>query len=337
MPISLGKLAAQFGCELRGDAGTIVDRVSSLQAADSRSLTFLSGNAFKTQLATTKAAAVILRADDATEAPCAVLISDNPHACYARIAAALHPAPTREPGVHASAVIAQTASISKSAHISANAVVGNRSSIGANVYVGPGVVVGPDCSIDDDCQLLANATLVKRVRLGKRGIVHSGAVLGADGFGNAPAPDGWVKVPQLGGVQIGDDVEIGANSTIDCGALEDTIIEDGVRLDNLVQIAHNVKVGEHTAMAAATAIAGSTIIGKRCMFGGQSGSVGHVTICDDVIVTGRGMITKDITEAGTYGSFFPSEKAADWGQKVARFRRLDKLAERVSKLEKGSK
>ena len=177
---------------------------------------------------------------------------------------------------------------------------------------------------------------MRAVTLGDRCIVHPGAVIGADGFGNAMSPEGWVKVPQLGGVVIGNDVEIGANTTIDCGALDDTVIEDGVRLDNLCMIAHNVHIGAHTAMAAMTGIAGSASIGKRCMFAGQSGTVGHITVCDDVILSGQGMITKDITEPGVYASSFPAIPARDWNRTVARVRRLDTVNDRIRKLEKES-
>jgi UDP-3-O-[3-hydroxymyristoyl] glucosamine N-acyltransferase len=234
-------------------------------------------------------------------------------------------------------VIATTAEIAASAHIAPNAVIGDRSIIGENVFVGPGSVVGPDCVIADDCKLIANVTLTRSVRIGVRGIVHPGAVIASDGFGNAKTRDGWVKVPQLGGVIIGNDVEIGANTTIDCGALDDTVIEDGVRIDNLCMIAHNVRIGAHTAMASMTGIAGSTVIGRRCLFAGKAGAVGHVTICDDVVVSGKGMITKDIKEPGVYASSFPAEKISEWNRKVARFRRIDTLINRINKLEKAAK
>ncbi len=337
MPISLGELATSFACELIGDPDVVVDDVASLSNAGPSSLSFLSNPAHMQQLSSTKAAVVILRADDAGESPTTSLVNDNPYACYARMAAVIRPAPSYEPGIHESAVIATTAEIAASAHIAPNAVIGDRSIIGEYVYIGPGSVVGPDCVIADDCKLIANVTLVRNVRIGARGIVHPGVVIAADGFGNAMTPDGWVKVPQLGGVSIGNDVEIGANTTIDCGALDDTVIEDGVRIDNLCMIAHNVRLGAHTAMASAAAIAGSTVIGKRCLFAGQSGAVGHVTICDDVVVSGRGMITKDIKEPGVYASSFPSEKVSDWNRKVARFRRLDGLMRRIDKLEKAAK
>lgn len=337
MPISLGELATSFACELIGDPDVVVDDVASLFNAGPSSLSFLSNPAHMQQLSSTKAAVVILRADDAGESPTASLVNENPYACYARIAAVIHPAPSYEPGVHESAVIATTAKIAASAHIAPNAVIGDRSIIGENVFVGPGSVVGPDCVIADDCKLIANVTLTRSVRIGVRGIVHPGAVIASDGFGNAKTPDGWVKVPQLGGVIIGNDVEIGANTTVDCGAVDDTIIEDGVRIDNLCMIAHNVRIGEHTAMASMTGIAGSTVIGKRCLFAGKAGAVGHVTICDDVVVSGKGMITKDIKEPGVYASSIPAEKVSDWNRKLARFRRIDTLINRINKLEKAAK
>jgi UDP-3-O-[3-hydroxymyristoyl] glucosamine N-acyltransferase len=337
MPISLGELATSFACELIGDPDVVVDDVASLSNAGPSSLSFLSNPAHMQLLSSTKAAVVILRADDAGESPTASLVNENPYACYARMAAVIHPAPSYEPGVHESAVIATTAKIAASAHIAPHAVIGDRSIIGENVFVGPGSVVGPDCVIADDCKLIANVTLTRSVRIGVRGIVHPGVVIASDGFGNAKTPDGWLKIPQLGGVIIGDDVEIGANTTIDCGSLDDTVIEDGVRIDNLCMIAHNVRIGAHTAMASMTGIAGSTVIGKRCLFAGKAGAVGHVTICDDVVVSGKGMISKDIREPGVYASSFPAEKISEWNRKVARFRRLDTLIDRIKKLEKAAR
>ena len=337
MPIKLGELAAKFDCELVGDPDICIDNVSGLQNAGPRSLSFLSNPKFRKQLAATRAAAVVLRAEDVADSPSASLVSENPYADYARMAGVIHPAPSYDPGIDASAVISSTAKVSPTAHIAANVSVGDRSVIGDNVYVGPGTVVGPDCSIGSDSRLIANVTLVRDVKLGLRGILHPGVVVGADGFGNAMTPGGWIKVPQLGGVRIGDDVEIGANTTVDCGAIEDTVIEDGVRIDNLCMIAHNVHIGAHTAMAAMTGISGSTTIGKRCLFAGQSGAVGHITICDDVVVSGKAVISKDITEPGVYAGSFTAERAMDWSRKVARFRRLEQLVERIRKLEKAGK
>ena len=335
MPISLGELATQFGCELIGDPDVVVCRVASLQNAGADSLSFLAGAAFKTQLSSTKAAAVILRAIDAGDSPVAAILHDQPYACYARMAAVLSPPPNYLPGVHPSAVVAPSATVADSAHLAANVVVGERSTVGANTYLGPGTVIGPDCTIADDCRFIANVTLVRSVEIGDRGVFHPGVVIGADGFGNAMTPDGWVKVPQLGGVRIGNDVEIGANTTVDCGALDDTVIEDGVRIDNLCMIGHNVHIGAHTAMAGTTAIAGSTIIGKRCKFAGRSGAVGHITVCDDVTVAAMTFLSKDVTTPGTFAASFPADEARSWSKQVARFRRLGKLIERVTKLEKG--
>ncbi len=335
MPISLGELATRFGCDLDGDPDIEVRMVASLLDASPVSISFLTNSAWKDRLFSTKAAAVVLRASDAADCPVASLISDDPYANYARMAALLHPSPAPVPGVHASAVIDASATVAPSAQIEAQVFIGERAIIGENAYVGPGCVVGSDCSIGDDTRLHANVTILRQVSIGMRCIFHPGAVVGADGFGNAMTPDGWVKVPQLGGVRIGNDVEIGANTTIDCGTLGDTIVEDGVRIDNLCQIGHNALIGAHTAMAGSTSIAGSSIIGKRCMFAGHSGAVGHVSICDNVIVSAQGMITKDITEAGVYASSFPAEKVQEWNRKVARFRRIGVLIERVSKLEKG--
>lgn len=334
MPIKLGDLAARFDCELVGDPDLAVDNVAGLQNAGPNSLSFLSNPKFRKQLAATRAAAVVLRAEDVRDSPVASLVSDNPYADYARMAGVIHPAPTYPAGIDASAVISPSADVSPSAHIAANVSIGDRSTIGDNAYLGPGTVVGPDCSIADDCRLIANVTLVRNVSLGLRGILHPGVVIGADGFGNAMTQEGWIKVPQVGGVRIGNDVEIGANTTVDCGAIEDTVIEDGVRIDNLCMIAHNVHVGAHTAMAAMTGISGSTTIGKRCLFAGHSGAVGHVTICDDVVVSGKTVVSKDITEPGVYAASFTAEPAREWSRKVARFRRLDQLVERVRKLEK---
>ena len=337
MPIRLGELATRFDCELVGDPDAVVDNVAGLQNAGPGSLSFLSSAAFKAQLSATKAAAVVLRADDADDSPVACLISGNPYADYARMADVIHPQPQYEPGIHETAVIAPTADVAKSAHVSSHATVGDGSRIGENAYIGPGCVVGPDCIVGDATRLIANVTLVRQVMVGMRTILHPGTVIGSDGFGNAMTPEGWIKVPQVGGVRIGNDVEIGANTCVDCGAIEDTVIEDGVRIDNLCHIAHNARVGAHTAMAGMSGISGSSTVGKRCMFGGQSGVAGHVSVCDDVIVLGQAVISKDVTKPGTYSGSFVAEPTREWNKKVARFRRLEQLIERVAKLEKSNK
>lgn len=333
MAISLGKLAAEFDCELRGDAEIEIRTVAPLHRGTPDSLSFFSNPALEAQLAATEAGAVILRAEDAAKSPTACLVNANPYACYARIASYLHPPPSFEPGIHPQAFVADTATVSASAHIAANASVTGNAFVGEGCYVGEGAVIGPDCRLGRDTRVLANATLVRNAVVGERCIIHPGAIIGSDGFGNAMTPQGWVKVPQLGGVRIGNDVEVGANTTIDLGALGDTVVGDGVRLDNLVHLAHNVELGEHTALAAQSGIAGSTIVGKRCMMGGQAGIVGHVTICDDVIINGKTMITKGISEPGVYASGFPSAPVKQWNRLVAQLRRVGKLQERVRKLE----
>lgn len=333
MPISLGELAISVGCELVGDPNTLVSDVASLTSATPESLSFLSSSSYNSQLSSTKAAAVVLRLADAATCPVAAFISENPYATYARMAALVCPEPGFEPGVHVTATISESAKIADSACIAASAVIGDRSTVGANTYIGPGTVVGTDCVIGDNCRLVANVTIVKNTSIGARGVIHPGVVIGADGFGNAMTSEGWVKVPQVGGVRIGDDVEIGANTTIDCGAIGDTVLDNGVRIDNLCMIAHNVRVGEHTAMAGMTGIAGSTTIGKRCMFAGKTGTVGHINICDDVVVAAQTFLSKDVTEPGTYAASFPADKARSWAKQLARFRRLGNLIERVKRLE----
>lgn len=336
MSTSLGELAVKFGCELVGDPAVKVSRAATLTNADSESLSFFVNKAYREQLRQTTAAAVIVHPDDADDCSVNALLANDPYLAYARIAAVLHPFPDLVGGIHKSAVVASSASVADSAQVSANAVIDDDCVIGDQVFIGPGVVIGPRCTIGGGTRLYANAALVQDVRMGERCIVHPGAVIGSDGFGNAKCGGGWVKVPQLGGVRISDDVEIGANTTIDRGALEDTVIENGVRLDNLIQIAHNVQVGEHTAMAAAVAVAGSTVIGKRCMIAGQAGIAGHVNICDDALIGGATMISKDIKEPGFYLASFPAEKDRDWKRMVARFRRMEELVKRVKVLEKAA-
>ena len=336
MSASLGELAVKFGVELVGDPAATVSRVATLANADSESLSFFANKAYRDQLRQTTAAAVLVHPDDAKDCPVNALLADDPYLAYARIADVLCPLPDLAAGIHNSAVISSSASVSDSAQVSANVVIDDDCVIGDQVFVGPGVVIGPRCTINDGTRLLANATLVQDVEIGERCIVHPGAVIGSDGFGNAKSDSGWVKVPQFGGVRIGNDVEIGANTTIDRGALEDTVIENGARLDNLIQIAHNVRIGEHTAMAAHAAVAGSTDIGKRCLIAGRAGIAGHLSICDDVAIGGATMISKNINEPGFYLASFPAEKHRDWKRKVARFRRLDSLAQRVSDLEKSA-
>ncbi len=333
MAISLGELAVRFGCELRGDPDTLVDHVATLTGADARALSFLANPRYKPQLAQTRAAAVVLDKASAAECPTAALICGNPHAAYARIAAVLHPRPHAPPGVHATAIVAESARIDPTAHIGPACVIGERCVIGPRTYVGPHCVLEDDVSLAEDIYLAARVTLCRSVQVGARTIMQPGAVIGGDGFGFASEQRRWVKVPQVGTVRIGPDVEIGANTTVDRGAVEDTVIEEGVKLDNLIMIAHNVRVGAHTAIAALTGVSGSTTIGKRCQIAGEVAIGGHLTICDDVVFLGTTMVSHSITEPGVYSSGIPLEKAPVWRRMVARFKRLDRLEARIKKLE----
>ncbi|HXQ31369.1 MAG TPA: UDP-3-O-(3-hydroxymyristoyl)glucosamine N-acyltransferase [Steroidobacteraceae bacterium] len=332
--VTLGQIAARFGLVLRGDPAARIARVADLEEAGPGSLSFLADPRHRRFLATTAASAVVLDAASAADCPVAALISDNPRASYARIACWLHPPAPLVPGVHPTATVAAGATIAASAEIGAHVVVGHGARIGERVLVGPGSVVGARAEIGADTRLAARVTLYPGVRIGCRGLVHAGAVIGADGFGIAQDRDGWVKVPQLGSVRIGDDVEIGANTTIDRGTIGDTVLEDGVKLDNQIQVGHNVRIGAHTAIAGCVGISGSTTIGRRCMIGGQAGIAGHLEIADDVVVLGQSLVSHSLAKAGTYASAVPVSEAGAWRRVVARLRHLDELFDRVRRLER---
>ena len=334
MTVTLGELAVRFGCELRGDPAATVDSVAALSQAGPRSVSFLANPKYASQLVDTRAGAVILDAKSADASPVPSLVAANPHATFARIAGVLHPDPPLNVGVHADANVSPGAHIDASAEIAAQACVGEGARIGARCYVGPGCVVERGAQIGDDTRLVARVFVGHHVTFGKRCIVQPGAVVGGDGFGYAPEKGTWIKVPQLGGVTIGDDVEIGSNTTIDRGALEDTVIEEGVKLDNLIMIAHNCRIGAHSAIAAQSAVAGSSVLGKRCIMGGRAGLTGHITLCDDVVVLGTSFISHSITKPGVYSSALPSEEAGAWRRIVARIKRLDSMAKQLRRVEK---
>lgn len=333
--ITLGELAVRFGCTLRGDPDVVVQRVATLELATSDALCFLANPKYRPHLAGTRAAAVVLDADSAGLCPTAALIARNPYLTYARIAALLHPAPLLSPGIHASAVVHASAQVDASVHVGPNAVVGAGSVIGARAVIGPGCVLGERVVIGADTRLMANVTLCDDTRVGERCIINPNAVIGSEGFGFAPDPaKGWVKVPQVGAVRIGNDVEIGASTTIDRGAIGDTVIEDGVKLDNQIQIAHNVRIGAHTAMAAFVGVSGSTTIGSRCMIAGQVGIAGHLSICDNVVVTGKSMVSASISKPGVYSGALHVEESRKFRRNAARFAQLDDLAKELKRLTK---
>jgi UDP-3-O-[3-hydroxymyristoyl] glucosamine N-acyltransferase len=330
--LTLGELAVRFGCELRGNPDLRIDRVGTLEGGPG-AIGFVASRAYVAALRETLNTAVIVDARLAPQSPVAALVSNNPHATFARIATLLHPEPPATPGISPSARLAPDAKVHPSASVGEYCVIGYGTTIGAGATLGPMCIVGAGVQIGEHTRLHARVTIGDRVTIGPRCIVHPGAVVGADGFGNARDGAGWVKVPQLGGVNVGADVEIGANTTIDRGALDDTVIEEGVKLDNQIQVAHNVVIGAHTAIAACTGIAGSTRIGKRCMIGGGTGITGQITIADDVVVSGFGMITRSITAPGFYSSVIPVEEARTWRRIVGRIKRLDSMAARLTALE----
>jgi len=335
MSLTLGDIAARFGCELHGDPDVRVQHVATLQGADGESVAFLANAAYRGQLEVTRAAAVIVSAADAEACPSAALVSDNPYAVYARVATELHPPRELAAGVHATASVDAAATVSPTCEVAPGAVIEAGAVLGERVVVGPNSVVGRNSVIGDDTRLLSNVTIYHGVDIGPRCIIHSGAVVGSDGFGIAQEPDGWTKVPQVGGVEIGADVEIGANTTIDRGAIDATVIEAGAKLDNQIQIAHNVRIGAHTAMAALTGVSGSTTIGSRCMIGGACIIAGHISICDNVLLAAGTGVANSIDKPGAYGGFPANvDEIGRWRKNVVRYGQLDEMARKLRKLEK---
>ena len=320
---SLEDLAVRFGLALRGEPGLRVSRVATLSHAEAGSLSFLANPRYRKQMESTRATAVLVGPEHAAGCPVAALIDPNPYLAYARIADLLHPQAPAAAGIHSSAVVSASARISASASVGPLAVIEDDVDIGERVLVGPGCVVQRGARVGADSRLMSRVNVCAGVRIGRRCILHAGAVIGADGFGFAPDAGTWFKVPQLGGVQIGDDVEIGANTTIDRGAIDDTVVEQGVKLDNQIQVGHNVTIGAHTAIAGCVGISGSTTIGQRCMIGGGVGIAGHLTIADDVAITGCSLVSASIKQAGSYSSGMPAVESRIWRRMVAHLRRLD--------------
>jgi UDP-3-O-[3-hydroxymyristoyl] glucosamine N-acyltransferase len=325
--LTLGDLAVRFGCRLKGDPQRRVDHVAPLAAADPSALSFLANPRLSRELAATRAGAVLLEEASLAACPTSALVTDNPHALFARMAALLYPQPPLVPGVDPSARIDPEAQIDPSAQVDAFCVIGAAVSIAAHCHLGPGCVIERGVSVGEGTRLAARVTLAHGVSVGRRVLIHAGAVVGADGFGFARERGRWLKVPQVGSVTIGDDVEIGANTTIDRGAIDDTVIGEGVKLDNQIQIGHNVHIGAHTAIAGCTGVSGSTRIGARCMIGGAVSIAGHIGICDDVVVAGATAVTGSILEPGAYAGVIPAEPIRRWRRIVARL----KLAERHDK------
>jgi len=334
---TVAELAERFGLAFSGDGTRIIDGVGTLAGAGPSQLSFLSNSRYAALLADTGAGVVVLREADLAHCNTAALIAADPYVAYARIAALFEILPAALPGIHPSAVVAEDARISASASIGPCCVIEAGAEIGDGAVLGPHCIIGEGCVVGAQSRLVARVTLVTRVTLGKRVLVHPGAVIGSDGFGLAFNRDHWIKLPQLGGVRIGDDCEIGANTTIDRGALDDTVLEEDVRLDNQIQIAHNVHVGAHTAMAGCAAVAGSARIGRYCMIGGNAGVLGHLEVTDRVTITAKSLVTHSIREPGEYSSGTPLQDNRQWRKNAARFKHLDEHARRLSALEKDRK
>ncbi|MDE2234662.1 MAG: UDP-3-O-(3-hydroxymyristoyl)glucosamine N-acyltransferase [Gammaproteobacteria bacterium] len=337
MSYTLAKLAELCGGRLRGDGNTLIHEVATLQHARNGAISFLSNPHYRRYLAETSASAVILAPPDADACPVAALISPNPYLLYAKVADVLVPAPPMPAGVHASAVVHESVKVSATAWIGPGAILEEGVSVGECTFIGPNCVLQRDVQVGENCRLIASITLCHGVRVGKRAIIHPGVVIGADGFGFARDGETWTKVPQLGSVTIKDDVEIGANTTIDRGALEDTVIDHGVKLDNQIQIGHNAYIGEHTIIAGCSGISGSSRIGKRCMLGGSAGVTGHLEICDDVTITGMTVVSHSINEPGVYSGSMPMDTSSRWRKNMTRLRQLDELARRIITIEKKMK
>jgi UDP-3-O-[3-hydroxymyristoyl] glucosamine N-acyltransferase len=333
---TLGELAERLGAQLSGDAGRPIDGLATLATAGPRQLTFLANRKYLAQLAQTAAGAVILHPDQAADCPADCLLTPQPYLTYARASRLFAPPSGSAAGVHPAAHVDATARVHPSASVAANAVLEAAVEVGEGAAIGAGCYLGAGSSVGARSRLQPQVVVYHGVQIGADCMIHSHAVLGADGFGFAPGEAGWEKIEQLGGVRIGDRVEIGACTTIDRGALEDTVIEDGVILDNLVQVAHNCRIGQNTAIAGCTGLAGSTIIGQNCTLAGGVGVAGHLEMCDNVHVTAMSMVTKSITRPGSYSSGTPMSATREWKRNAVRFGQLESIARRLASLEKPS-
>lgn len=336
--ISLGELVERLGGTLEGPPDARVTGVGTLAASGSGALSFLSNPHYRSQLPSTRAGCVVLRAEDAEQCPVPAIVADDPYLYYARAASLIVPAGPVAPGLHPSAVVDASARIDQSAWVGPQAVVGAGADIGPGVSIGPGCVLGEGVRIGAGSRLSANVTVIAGARIGCRCVLHPGVVIGGDGFGIARERERWIKVPQLGSVEIGDDVEIGANTAIDRGAIENTVIGDGVKLDNLIQVGHNVHIGAHTVIAGCTGISGSARIGARCMIAGQVGIAGHISIADDTLIMGKSVVSHSIAKpGGHFSGALPMQESRKWRRNSARFKNLDDLVRRVARLERQSK
>jgi len=331
---SLGEIASRLNLRLIGDPDCQIQGLGTLASAKIGDISFLSNISYLRQLAKTSASAVIVEESQADLVPTNALIAEQPYVAFAYVSQLFAKQSEVAAGVHASASVADSVSLGEGVYIGANAVIEDDVEIGANSSVGPGTFIGRGVRLGEHCRLDAQVTLYHEVRIGSRVNIHSHAVIGADGFGFAFDGERSIKIQQLGAVWIGDDVDVGAGTTIDRGAIEDTIVEDGVKIDNQVQIGHNCHIGAHSVICGCTAIAGSAKIGRYCVLGGASGMVGHLSLADGVQVSAMSLVNKSITEPGTYSSGTGQMKIADWKRAIVRFQQLDSIARRLKDLEK---
>lgn len=332
--LTLAQIADLLDAELHGDGNIQVTRLGTIQSAGPDALTFLANPRYRSHLESTQAAAVLCHPDQAEFSPVPTLVLKDPYLAYARISQHFDVRPPVPPGVHPSAVVADGVEVPASAHIGPQVVIEEGVSLGEGVVLMAGCFVGVGSQLGNEVRLWPHVTIYHGVTLGARCNVHANSVIGSDGFGFAFKGAGWLRVAQVGGVQVGDDVDIGAGTTIDRGAVEDTIIGRGVIIDNQVQVAHNVVIGEHTALAGQVGIAGSAKIGSYCMLGGAVGISGHIEVCDKVQLSGMTLVTGNITEPGVYASSTPMDKVARWRKNAVRFRHLDDMYQRLRRLEK---
>jgi UDP-3-O-[3-hydroxymyristoyl] glucosamine N-acyltransferase len=330
----LSELATRFSLELNGQAEAEISTVASLQDAGAGDISFCTGRRHLAELEKTRATAVILHPDMSESYPGNALLSENPHLAFTKIAHFLYPQRRKPAGIHPSAVVDAQATVHKTASIAENVTIEKSTSIAAGCEIGAGCFVGEDVIIGEGSVLRNNVTVHHNTVIGRDCILHSGCVIGSDGFGHARDGDHWLPVPQLGRVVIGNDVSIGANTAIDRGALGGTLIGNGVKIDNLVHIAHNVSIGDDTAMASGVGVAGSTKIGKRCTFAGQVGVVDNIEICDDAHFTGQSAVRSSIRQQGVYSSGILLEDNRSWSKNAMRFKQLNTLFKQVRDLTK---
>jgi UDP-3-O-[3-hydroxymyristoyl] glucosamine N-acyltransferase len=330
---TLEDLAARLDLEFRGDAALVLRGLASLDEAGPSQLSFYNNPKFSDSLRSTHAGAVILDPAHADAAPGAVLLASKPYLAFARASALFVRAEEHHSGVHPTAYLDPNVTLAAGVSVGPHVIIGAGTVVEDGAIIGPGCVIGRDCRIGKGTRLHPNVTVYDDVEIGCRTLIHANVVIGSDGFGFAPDGGAQVKIHQLAGVRIGDDVEVGASSTIDRGALEHTRIGNGVKIDNQVQIAHNVRIGDNTVICGCSAIAGSSSIGKNCIIAGAVGVINHVHICDGVTVTAMSLVNQSITKPGVYSSGTGLLETSNWKKNIVRFKQLDSISKRLARLE----